>query len=1265
MSTENQTPVSQQGPAAPPFAPQFQGVGNSQAVAMTPHTQFQPNYGAMPGVPPHAAGQYGPASFQSYSPATPAATVGLQSTQITPIVEQGPYVPRINPTTGQPFTSVWRERHDEEKKRSAALEAEMAAIQKAKNDLYQELLAARAETAEAKRATEFERKLSAVKSGDADSYLAAGKGKAIHFEEDDSPERKREKKKRSKRKSKKGKGKRSRYSSSDSSSSSESDSSSKSESTSDSRKQRRKRQRTKKAAGAAAVRKAASIMTASGATSPPPSKKSGGLAGAAALPAKAKPGVKKMSVTQVGRTFKTQLAKAKLKLALVQFKVIKPEEALGLKDEEAVKMAATAHRDGAVELSLFGSLIFMLWMGESPRWWLRRFAPWWNVLSVGELRDWYREADKYGTYVLASVLTRRTYVGKFWSGSRERLTKHIECVLKTEKRGGRKLYGFLRAAGVHNFFMLPLATYRSKGDCDADERLIISQTQRLENTLNTVGVRRRNTSAYRRRHRRRRVLTGRKGATPKNMWTRASCAGDADLEYSMVSCDGYEGSRLDQALRRLSKRETLSEGNWQVDYKAGSWNCSDWAKLKLRYGSSKVRLSSTTRELRGTLRELLPVLKREDAKLMFSSIEVSTCDEWALGEIKRLRVDAFYTASEWEKLSLPELLVQADVHLVCLLRKNKFAFLAPQSALGFKDRSKAARFDVSILLIQNRAAARLKPVTRQGLARVERAFGAAVDDRRVCYSAEWGVGFSWQLEREVRNRVHLFEGERRVLARFEKLMKCDVTAGMLFQNAGGELMRAVGSAKSSGEPTGMRSLSEYREAVGLLKGLARGVLDRNTAVGFGICEMVYQRWLRGERDGGNYEISERQLAEVVGGMQQRYRAAGLTQVATFDLAGNFGNLYLMPKHKDPSLLEKRRPVVPGFGAPDRVLQNRIGRGLCFLLGEISGHFNVGATQEIGEKLREFNAALDGGGCVMAAGFDVKEMYVRLTHTQALRAAEYVVSEVMGEEAILVNTRGRKGVRWYEPGTPRKAAVKITREQILAGVQFILGNGFLFVAGTLVRQTCGIGIGGKASPGLAQCVCVYGEMQWLSALKAEGLIRRRDTLVGVRLMDDCTLLLAAESGSEERMKKVFRGYVRDCYPEGMMVEQTSEGLEWTFCGMQLTVTAGGVCTRVLQKNVAAGVSSGDQLQFFPLVAYASDCPKARKMASTLNVLFRIERHSLGEGEKLAAIVDLARELQWQGYPEGWLHDALVGMVSRVPFGFWNSLVRRLSRGGVRL
>ncbi|KAK3270148.1 hypothetical protein CYMTET_21445 [Cymbomonas tetramitiformis] len=1170
----------------------------------------------------------------------------------------------------------------------------------------------------------------------------------------------------------------------------------------------------------------------------------------------------------------------------------------------------------AVRFSMFGSLVMLQWVGMQPRWWLKQYLPWWNALGVEELQDWYSGRARYGTYVLASVESGRTYVGKFWSGPKERLTEHIVVAMDPSARGGRRLYGGLRARGVHKFFMLPLKTYLSKGECDADEKAIIRRTQKPGRTLNTVGVRSRRKSEqwrrYRAAKRRRRRLE--LGTRRRSMWQRAchvakgriygACSG-----YTRVEAAGYCGHGLHRALDRLSKKTRPPSGTWDVEFKLGSWDTTDWARLKLKYGRSEVIFSNSSRELRGTLRAVIPLLRRENAKLRFSAIEVSETDAWAekfvrdlvrrpavtwklvprlvLDRVIRLwqsapaaapekaavkiraslravakkahdflirgtyifkaclprampsaavrrfllqcvdskttelsgrfaelnrslkdtpvadadnndvllqstteflkqfthfdtvssdairqllpwrcvvdgrdlqlvendcngisfvalcghsgllvqirwqrfiflmqRLDAYGTATEQRKRPVLELqlllvsrllawasLVTQDywitpyskqdalrfcfslidelfaspldvnvnsevfctpypedvcfgaicnafsivwhlcalgnpiytiahirkcishallsarstrkpvrlvfvvpywqkwdetegVELVCLLKKKKFSFLAPQSALGFKDRSKSAKFDVAILLIQNTT-----------------------------------------------------------------LMKGGISAGMLLQQSGGTLSRelcqaATRDAECSGR---LPPLSRFRELTLELDGLARGVLDRNVAVGFGVCLKVYQDWLRQERDGGNYTMVHEEGAEVIRQMKLRYSSAGLDRVATFSLGGWFGVLYLMLKHKDGSLWEKRRPVVPGFRAPDRMLQNRVGRVLCFLIAQLSGHFNVAATQQIVGRIKDFNRAVRAGDTVMAASFDVKEMYVRLRHPQVLRAAEFVVTAASrGRSGVSVRTRGRKGVSWFEPGTPRGVAVQMTEQQVLAGVRYILENGYLIVAGNLMRQTCGIGIGGNASPGLAQCVCVFGEMEWTSSLGADR--RLTGTRVqGIRLMDDCTLLVTRDCGGDalklRELSAVFRGYMNECYCEGVTVELTSEGLEWTFCGMSLQVSRQGVSARMLMKNVREGVKAGMQLQFFPLVAFESDCGKTQKMASTLNALYRIDRHCTSDVLKLAALMDLRRELNWQGYPRSWLGDALARMVSRIPLDFWERLHRKTERLGV--
>ncbi|KAK3280690.1 hypothetical protein CYMTET_11485 [Cymbomonas tetramitiformis] len=113
------------------------------------------------------------------------------------------------------------------------------------------------------------------------------------------------------------------------------------------------------------------------------------------------------------------------------------------------------------------------------------------------------------------------------------------------------------------------------------------------------------------------------------------------------------------------------------------------------------------------------------------------------------------------------------------------------------------------------------------------------------------------------------------------------------------------------------------------------------------------------------------------------------------------------------------------------------------------------------------------------------------------------------------------------------------------------------------------------------------------------------------MDDCTLLATRDCGGDSErlaaMREVFLGYLQACYPDGVTVEQTSDGLSWIFCGMQLKVATG----------------------------------------------------------QAAAVVDVLRELRWQEYPKGWLFEALERMVARTPVGFWHRVMRGLECAELRL
>ncbi|KAK3233135.1 hypothetical protein CYMTET_56556 [Cymbomonas tetramitiformis] len=80
------------------------------------------------------------------------------------------------------------------------------------------------------------------------------------------------------------------------------------------------------------------------------------------------------------------------------------------------------------------------------------------------------------------------------------------------------------------------------------------------------------------------------------------------------------------------------------------------------------------------------------------------------------------------------------VHRFLQLKRDVLTFIAPQSALGYEDRSAGARFDVDVLIIQNAAAKRQHPVTAGGLARLERHFRGRLKQGPT-YSESWVAPF--------------------------------------------------------------------------------------------------------------------------------------------------------------------------------------------------------------------------------------------------------------------------------------------------------------------------------------------------------------------------------------------------------------------------------------------------------------------------------------------------------------------------------------------
>ncbi|KAK3233313.1 hypothetical protein CYMTET_56380 [Cymbomonas tetramitiformis] len=194
--------------------------------------------------------------------------------------------PPIDPRTNAPYVSSFKKDFEEEKQRSAALEARIAELQNTVGEMQSRLLQSQAATAEAVRESEFEKRvaqaiglnkadldlqrLGGALAGAAATVPPDGKGKAVHFEldqQDGSSEEGRKKKKRKDKKRRRSSKKKKKHTSSDSSGS---DSSATGTSDSGSRRSRQRGRREKGAARVIATHSGSGHKGASTGTSPDP-----------------------------------------------------------------------------------------------------------------------------------------------------------------------------------------------------------------------------------------------------------------------------------------------------------------------------------------------------------------------------------------------------------------------------------------------------------------------------------------------------------------------------------------------------------------------------------------------------------------------------------------------------------------------------------------------------------------------------------------------------------------------------------------------------------------------------------------------------------------------------------------------------------------------------------------------------------------------------------------------------------------------------------
>ncbi|KAK3285182.1 hypothetical protein CYMTET_7196 [Cymbomonas tetramitiformis] len=95
--------------------------------------------------------------------------------------------------------------------------------------------------------------------------------------------------------------------------------------------------------------------------------------------------------------------------------------------------------------------------------------------------------DSYGNYVLISPWTSLSYVGKSsWNAVTSRARDHLMVTRDTTRKGGKKLYAWLRHYMIYNYVCVPVDYFPRKIEYDEAEKFLIRTTQHWDHSLNTA-----------------------------------------------------------------------------------------------------------------------------------------------------------------------------------------------------------------------------------------------------------------------------------------------------------------------------------------------------------------------------------------------------------------------------------------------------------------------------------------------------------------------------------------------------------------------------------------------------------------------------------------------------------------------------------------------------------------------------------------------------------------------------------------------------------
>ncbi|GBG71903.1 hypothetical protein CBR_g10839 [Chara braunii] len=939
-------------------------------------------------------------------------------------------------------------------------------------------------------------------------------------------------------------------------------------------------------------------------------------------------------------------------------------------DEDLDLRSRNGCNDEITEKCLRAMVIGLTLSGEIP--WCEKFLEYWRDACSTDNLDLRRPGGC--VYALVSPWYKQTYIGMTERTLNRRWKEHATRGTRKKKNGDRgrqNLYTWLRKVGVEQYVAIPLLPNADRLKLEAAERSMIKTWSPSLNTM----MKKRRTKKRRRR--------GKKEQHRNNRMTEEvtpALNGMAHPEKStrtkiltLKDEDSTEGTvRIVSLLRKLAKKGKGRE--YKLTSNGGVVWTDNWRVVRRIFGETRVRVGKRTRPLRKCkqLFEQEGVVKiRDVTKASPSTLRLKNDfvrmfkykkRQKKLGGLRIEELIRYYAAA---KVFSTKRSRSRAKKMVSDVVKRKFGIQISRRVITkarFDDRVKKGEvvrlmkkkigglpLDASMIgMVKQRS----RVVWTRGpnigdFIHNHRRYAASGVARCNCTGAslpkvEGHVHFrlgAWEecptIARNAKNipRDWSTECEKRlkneILSSLHGIdwLNVDVSSVSISDD---EVCKCVDSSEKMGVGN-MESVAELKKR---LDGFVCTPLDRNPGETLVMCAEVYATGMGGTfiRNEG-YEIRKEEEGDIIARMEDEYKKHGFARFGSWKKGGKLGRAYALPKHKDTS---KYRPICPTFSEPGNQLCRRISRGLNEMLFNLpeSGHFNLRSVHLMTTKLTKMNRRLERGCAntgVMAASYDIKDMFSKLPHETIVRAVEWCIwwYESKGFRGVFVKARGK--------------GAKLSKSQDVDGFKFVnfsvlleyvkydLGNCFTIASGIILRQTVGIPMGKASRPPLACLMCAKSEWDFLLTVG-----NQRKLVEGIRFVDDSSVFVAYNKksvASVERAKKILLAY-ESCYDANLTLKRTDdEEMEWDFLGCRLTISNEFPylsCHQVMKNEI--DLLTGCDLTFQTFQDYESWTGKKAKMAAVTSCLHRIRQNSISSLGMVGAVIALRMELRRRNYPE---------------------------------